>query len=361
MTNTVKADIEKIVSAKLSWHKLQGKTVLVTGATGFIGSFIIHSLMRKNETDSLGVKILALVRNADTARAAYGEYEKEGSLSFIEQDVCVPLPTDKRADYIIHCASNAAPKEYSLYPVETMKTNFYGTLNLLDYAKAVGAESFLYVSTIEVYGTTHGIDSIDENTYGEIDAMKVRSCYPLSKKGCETLSISYADEYGVNVKIGRLSYIFGPGMKPGDSKIVAVFPKCIADGENIVMKSKGEQLRSYTYVTDAITGLPRRLEIDSVEVREALKDPVTQIVEVIKRTLGQTPPELSADIIENGIVMTGGGSLLKGLPKLISKETGVPVLLVDNPQECVAIGAGKAFELFRDISSDRSIYDNLNN
>ncbi len=255
MTNTVKADIEKIVSAKLSWHKLQGKTVLITGATGFIGSFIIHSLMRKNETDSLGVKILALVRNADRARAAYGEYEKEGSLSFIEQDVCVPLPTDKRADYIIHCASNAAPKEYSLYPVETMKTNFYGTLNLLDYAKAVGAESFLYVSTIEVYGTTHGIDSIDENTYGEIDAMKVRSCYPLSKKGCETLSISYADEYGVNVKIGRLSYIFGPGMKPGDSKIVAVFPKCIADGENIVMKSKGEQLRSYTYVTDAITGL----------------------------------------------------------------------------------------------------------
>lgn len=255
MTNTVKADIEKIVSAKLSWHKLQGKTVLVTGATGFIGSFIIHSLMRKNETDSLGVKILALVRNADRARAAYGEYEKEGSLSFIEQDVCVPLPTDKKADYIIHCASNAAPKEYSLYPVETMKTNFYGTLNLLDYAKAVGAESFLYVSTIEVYGTTHGIDSIDENTYGEIDAMKVRSCYPLSKKGCETLSISYADEYGVNVKIGRLSYIFGPGMKPGDSKIVAVFPKCIADGENIVMKSKGEQLRSYTYVTDAITGL----------------------------------------------------------------------------------------------------------
>lgn len=255
MTNTVKADIEKIVSAKLSWHKLQGKTVLVTGATGFIGSFIIHSLMRKNETDSLGVKILALVRNADRARAAYGEYEKEGSLSFIEQDVCVPLPTDKRANYIIHCASNAAPKEYSLYPVETMKTNFYGTLNLLDYAKAVGAESFLYVSTIEVYGTTHGIDSIDENTYGEIDAMKVRSCYPLSKKGCETLSISYADEYGVNVKIGRLSYIFGPGMKPGDSKIVAVFPKCIADGENIVMKSKGEQLRSYTYVTDAITGL----------------------------------------------------------------------------------------------------------
>ena len=112
--------------------------------------------------------------------------------------------------------------------------------------------------------------------------------------------------------------------------------------------------------TDAITGLPRRLEIDSVEVREALKDTVSLVVEEIKRTLGRTPPELAADIVERGIVMTGGGSMLKGLPKLISKETGVPVILVDKPLECVAVGAGQAFELFNDISSDRSIYDNLN-
>ncbi len=112
--------------------------------------------------------------------------------------------------------------------------------------------------------------------------------------------------------------------------------------------------------TDAITGLPRRLEVDSVEVREALKDPITKIVEEIKKTLGRTPPELAADIVERGIVMTGGGSMLKGLQKLISKETGVPVILVEKPLECVAVGAGQAFELFKDMSSDRSIYDNLN-
>jgi rod shape-determining protein MreB len=112
--------------------------------------------------------------------------------------------------------------------------------------------------------------------------------------------------------------------------------------------------------TDAITGLPRRLEIDSVEVREALKDPITQIVEEIKRTLGKTPPELAADIVERGIVMTGGGSLLKGLPRLISKETGVPVILAEHPLDCVAIGAGQSFELFKDMSTERSIYDNLN-
>ncbi len=112
--------------------------------------------------------------------------------------------------------------------------------------------------------------------------------------------------------------------------------------------------------TDAITGLPRRLEIDSVEVREALKDPITQIVEEIKRTLAQTPPELAADIVERGIVMTGGGALLKGLPKLISKETGVPVILAENPMDCVAIGAGQYYEIFKDMSIDRSVYDNLN-
>ena len=112
--------------------------------------------------------------------------------------------------------------------------------------------------------------------------------------------------------------------------------------------------------TDAITGLPRRLEIDSVEVREALKEPVKLIVEEIKNVISQTPPELASDIIDRGIVMTGGGSMLKGLPKLISKETGVPVILVENPLECVALGAGEAFELFKDMSSDRSVYDSLN-
>ena len=112
--------------------------------------------------------------------------------------------------------------------------------------------------------------------------------------------------------------------------------------------------------TDAITGLPRRLEIDSVEVREALKEPVTQIVDEIKHTLAQTPPELAGDIFTHGIVMAGGGSLLKGLPKLISKETGVPVILVESPLECIAVGAGQAFEVFSDMTSDRSIYDSIN-
>ena len=94
--------------------------------------------------------------------------------------------------------------------------------------------------------------------------------------------------------------------------------------------------------------LPRRIELDSVEVREALQGPINEIIEVIKKTLAQTPPELAADIVERGIVITGGGALLKGLPKLVAKETGVPVILAENPMECVALGAGKFLENLKD-------------
>jgi len=113
--------------------------------------------------------------------------------------------------------------------------------------------------------------------------------------------------------------------------------------------------------TDAITGLPRRLEIDSVEVREALQEPINSVIEEIKRSLGQTPPELAADIVERGIVMTGGGSLLKGLPKLIAKETGVPVILAEEPLLCVAKGAGRYFEHVRQgHNGNRQIYNYIN-
>ncbi|AFG37563.1 rod shape-determining protein [Spirochaeta africana] len=111
--------------------------------------------------------------------------------------------------------------------------------------------------------------------------------------------------------------------------------------------------------TDAITGLPRRLEIDSVEVREAIQEPITAVIEEIKRTLGQTPPELAADIVERGIVMTGGGSLLKGLDTLIANETGVPAFKAEDPMNCVAMGAGMYFSHLRGANANRSIYNSI--
>ena len=112
--------------------------------------------------------------------------------------------------------------------------------------------------------------------------------------------------------------------------------------------------------TDSSSGLPKRMEIDSDQIRDALKVPVTKILDEVKTLLGKTPPELAADIVENGIIMTGGGSLLKGLAKLFSKETGVSVMLAENPLNCVALGAGLYFERAKGYESIRNMYNNLN-
>jgi rod shape-determining protein MreB len=112
--------------------------------------------------------------------------------------------------------------------------------------------------------------------------------------------------------------------------------------------------------TNAANGLPQRFKIGSDQIREALRDPINQIVDNIKSTLGQTPPELAADIVERGIIMTGGGSLLRGLDKLIATETGVPVIIADRPLDCVALGAGKYFDYIKGVDSSKNIYDSLN-
>lgn len=252
----IQKDIREMLQCCGAVKRLRGSSVLITGATGYIGSYLIHALMLDAAQYQADTKIYALVRSAARARTMFGGYEAAGRLELIEQDVCVPLTAEFDVDYLIHCASNAAPKEYSEDPVGTMNTNFGGTANLLNYAREHVRKRFLYVSTIEIYGAAYAENpAIHENEYGIIDSCNPRSCYPLSKKACETLAISYGKQYGVPVSIGRLAYIYGPGMRPDDSKVAAMFPREIAAGRNIVMKSTGAQRRSYCYVSDAISGL----------------------------------------------------------------------------------------------------------
>ncbi len=255
MTSIVKQDIKRIASSDISWDKLDGKTVLVTGATGFIGSYIISALMQRVIDTGADIRVLAMVRDENRAREKFADYMHLGRIDFVIGDVKNPVDTDKRADFVIHCASNAAPDLYASDPVGTMEINLFGTSNLLKYAKDCRAEKFLYVSTIEVYGKTENLDTIGEEDFGYISSSNVRSCYPESKKCCENLTICYGKQYDMNVSIGRLSYIYGAGMSKTDAKVCALFARKVAAGENIVLKSTGEQLRSYTYVSDAITGL----------------------------------------------------------------------------------------------------------
>lgn len=104
---------------------------------------------------------------------------------------------------------------------------------------------------------------------------------------------------------------------------------------------------------DLISGLPKVVTISSAEIREALKEPIASIIDAIKSTLEKTPPELAADVMDKGIMLTGGGAMLQGLDNLINQETHMPVHIAENALDCVAIGAGKALDQIDKLGSGR--------
>lgn len=247
-------DLEEIVTDPI-FDEIAGGRFLISGATGFVGYYLIEALANAARKKNTTLKIYAIVRNIAKGIEKFKELYQDGYIEFIEQDISEPIKLDQAVDYVIHMASNAAPREYLSMPVETMKINFMGTNHMLEYAKNFSVKRFIYISTIEVYGSGHGEETIGESDYGIVDSLNVRSCYPISKKAAETLSISYMEAYGVPVIIGRLSYLFGPGMGATDSKVVAQFTRDAVAGKNIVLKSKGLQKRTYCYISDAVRGI----------------------------------------------------------------------------------------------------------
>lgn len=227
--------------------------VLVTGASGLIGSCIIDLLMLSNEFGR-HFNVYALGRNKEKLSYRFKAFEESSYLHFIEQDIMTPIDKGISYDYIIHGASNADPRNYALHPAETMLINLEGAKNILNFCKAHPETRALLMSTFEVYGNT-GKDVYFETDNGIVDVNKLRSCYPESKRCMEVLTHCYVDEFGVKAVIGRLSSIYGPTMAKDDSKAHAQFIRNGLNGEDIILKSKGEQRRTYCYVIDAVTGL----------------------------------------------------------------------------------------------------------
>lgn len=228
---------------------LHGKKVLITGATGLIGTHLIDALMSMGD-----VEIIAVGRSRDKAAARLGEYYDCARFCFLEQDVREPFPSDIAPDYIIPLASNTHPKAYSEYPAETLLINTLGCQHALDLARRCGA-TVLYPSTVEVYGNARGTDVFTEDYTGQLNLANARACYPESKRVSEAMCLSYAAEYGIDVKIVRLSRVFGPSMLMSDTKASSQFIQKALSKEDIVLKSEGTQFFSYTYTTDAVTAM----------------------------------------------------------------------------------------------------------
>lgn len=231
----------------------RNKSFLITGATGLIGVCLIDALMKYN-TQGANINIFAVGRSKEKASMRLGEYYDEENFHFIEQDVRQPLPDYVKADYIIPLASNTHPLAYSQYPIETIEINVKGAEYALQKAVECNA-TVLYPSTVEIYGNARGTDLFTEDYTGQLNLGNSRSCYTESKRVSEALCQSYIAERGAKVKIVRLSRIFGPTMLMSDSKASSQFILKALHNEDIVLKSKGDQYFSYTYVADAVSAM----------------------------------------------------------------------------------------------------------
>lgn len=244
-------DILSIFQADLPWEDLSGSNILVTGATGLIGGCLVDTLMQNPYRD---YHVYASGRNEERARQHFSKFVHDETFHFVKYDVLEPLVSDVSFDYIIHAASNGSPKFFAQNPVEVMKSNLYGVTNLMEYGLSHGMKRMLYISSGEVYGEGNGC-LFTEDYSGYVDCTQSRSCYPSSKRAAETLCVSYATEYDANVVIARPCHTYGPHFTDQDNRVYAQFIRNVLRGEDIVMKSSGEQFRSWCYVVDCVSAL----------------------------------------------------------------------------------------------------------
>lgn len=244
-------DVMEFVNSFMLADELCGSSFLITGATGLIGSSLIHCLLALDRD----IRIVAPVRNMQKAYAMF-----EGGTKSIELIECDLLSFDYNTigsvDYIVHCAAPTSSKFFVEHPVETFDTIIKGTSVLLEYARNHPVKGFVYLSSLEVYGSiSDDSQPITEDIQGYWDPMNVRSAYPLAKRAAENLCCSYSHQYGVPVNVARLTQTTGAGIAKDDNRVIAQFSRLAAEGHDIILHTTGEAARPYCYTTDAVSAI----------------------------------------------------------------------------------------------------------
>jgi len=251
MGEVVKADIYSILTdANIPWENLKDSAVLATGSTGLIGSALVCALSAANKEYRLGMRIIGHGRNA----AKGGRLAQAYGVEFVSGDIRTHI-TD-RVDYAFHCAAITKSADMLGKPVDVITTEVEGTRNTLELAKEKNCKSFVYLSSMEVYGQTE-LREVREDDLGYLDLAAPRSSYPESKRLCEMLCAAYFKQYSLPVKTARLARTFGAGMQndASDMRVASQFARKAIAGEDIELHTPGGSIANCCYTADAVRGL----------------------------------------------------------------------------------------------------------
>lgn len=252
----VQEDLLRMRQADLPWAQLDGKTVLVTGATGMLASYVCWLLLSLREQAGVRVSVIALCRDARKASELFGPFAGKPYFRLLVQDVCAPISVAAPVSYVFHLAGNASPYFINTDPVGIMRANLQGTLSVLEFARIQQVAGIVFASSREVYGRNSSVPALDEQAFGVLDPLDDRSCYPEGKRAAETLLRSYFLQYGIPYHILRIAHAYGPTMRlEGDGRVMADLLADAVAGRDIVLKSSGEAVRAFVYVTDAVLGM----------------------------------------------------------------------------------------------------------
>ena len=250
-------DVASIINNIPNVERLYNKNILVTGATGMVCSTVIDVISWLNKKRNAQVHLILAGRSREKIEVRFKDVLGQDEYKFVKYDATKSQKLEFKVDYIIHGASNANPAIYAREPVETLLGNIIGLNSVLEIAKNNPDSRTLYISSSEVYGnrTDGSNEPYKEDDYGFVDILNPRACYPNGKRTAETLCATYRQEYGVDFVTVRLGHIYGPSITKADTRASAAFTRDVAEGRNIVMKSAGNQLRSYCYTLDCASAI----------------------------------------------------------------------------------------------------------
>jgi len=255
LNKIVLEDLQFITEKNLPWDVFNNKTILISGASGFLASYMVDVFLYLNKTKNYNIRIIGLVRDLDKAHLRFLYAKNNHNLELIKQDVCEDICLDEKIDFIIHAASSATPKVFRDNPVGTILPNVLGTKNLLEIGRRDNIEGFLFFSTSGVYGFVNDSDyPIKEDCFGSLDSMDLASCYLESKRMGENLAVSWKEQYGTPIKVVRPAITYGPGLDLTKGRSFEDFILSIVQCRDIELYSDGSAVRNFCYIADAIYG-----------------------------------------------------------------------------------------------------------